>query len=57
MTDSTRKILGGLSFAGFLFVGWLAIQFTGMSEMNAWADLPPLVRPPSQLVMHIPVGM
>ena len=41
MTDSTRKILRGLSFAGFLFVGWLAIQFTGMSEMNAWAGTPP----------------
>ena len=40
MTDSTRKILRGLSLAGFLLVGWLAIQFTHMSEMNVWAGSP-----------------
>ena len=37
MTDLTRKILRGLSFVGFLLVGWLSIQLTHMSEMNAWA--------------------
>ena len=37
MTGSTLKILRGFSFAGFLLVGWLAIPFTHMSEMNAWA--------------------
>jgi len=37
MTDLTRKILRGLSLLGFLLVGWLAIQLTHMSEMNAWA--------------------
>lgn len=37
MTDSTRKILRGFSFAVFLLAGWLAIQFTHLSEMNAWA--------------------
>jgi mono/diheme cytochrome c family protein len=37
MTDLTRKILRGLSLVGFLLVGWLAIQLTHMSEMNAWA--------------------
>jgi cytochrome c553 len=37
MTDSTRKILRGISLACFLLVSWLAIQFTHMSEMNAWA--------------------
>ena len=37
MTDSTRKILRRLSLAGFLLVGWLAILFTQMSDMNAWA--------------------
>jgi len=37
MTDSTRKILRRLSLAGFLLVGWLAIQFVHLSEMNAWA--------------------
>jgi len=41
MTDSTRKILRGLSLAGFLLVGLLASQFTQMSEMNAWAGSPP----------------
>ncbi len=40
MTDSMRKILRGLSLAGFLLVGWLAIEFTHMSEMNAWAEVP-----------------
>ena len=39
-TDSTYKILRGLSLAGFLLVGWLAIQFTQMYEMNAWAGSP-----------------
>jgi len=37
MTDLTRKILRGLSLVGFLLVGCLAIQFTHLSEMNAWA--------------------
>ena len=37
MTDLTRKILKGLSLAGFLLVGWLAILFTQMPDMNAWA--------------------
>jgi len=32
-----RKLLRDLSLAGFILVGWLAIQFTHMSEMNAWA--------------------
>ena len=41
MTDSMRKILRGFSFAGFLLVGWLAIGFTHMPEMNAWAEAPP----------------
>jgi mono/diheme cytochrome c family protein len=40
MTDSTRKILRGLSLAGFLLVGWLAIQFTQMFDMNVWAASP-----------------
>ena len=37
MTDLTRKIFKGFSLAGFLLVGWLAILFTQMSDMNAWA--------------------
>jgi len=37
VNDSMRKILRGLSLAGILLVGWLAIQFTHMSEMNVWA--------------------
>ena len=41
MTDSTRKILKGLSLAGFLLVGWLASQFTQMSDMSVWAGSPP----------------
>ena len=41
MTDPTRKILRGLSLAGFLLAGCLAIQLTHMSEMNAWAGSPP----------------
>lgn len=41
MTDLTRKILRGLSLAGFLLVGWLASQFTQMSDMNVWAGSPP----------------
>jgi mono/diheme cytochrome c family protein len=41
MTDLTRKILRGLSFVGFLLVGWLSIQLTHMSEMNVWAGSTP----------------
>jgi hypothetical protein len=41
VTDSMRKILRGLSLACFLLVGWLAIQFTPVFEMNAWAGSPP----------------
>jgi len=41
MTDSTRKMLRGLILAGFLLVGLPTIQFTHMSEMNAWAGSPP----------------
>jgi mono/diheme cytochrome c family protein len=37
-----RKILRGLSLAGLLLVGLLAIQFTYISQMNAWADSPTL---------------
>ena len=37
MTDPTRKILRGLSLAGFLLMSLQAIQLTHMSEMNAWA--------------------
>lgn len=37
MTDSTRRILRGLSLAGFLLVGWPATNLLYMSEMNAWA--------------------
>lgn len=37
MTDSKRRILRGFSFAGFFLMGWLAIQFIHLSEMNAWA--------------------
>ena len=40
-TDVRRKILRGLSLAGFFLVSWLVIQFTDMSEMNAWAGSPP----------------
>jgi hypothetical protein len=40
-TDLKRSILRGFSFAGFFLVGWLAIQFTHMSGMNAWAGSPP----------------
>ena len=29
VSDLTRKILRGLSFVGFLSVGWLAIGFNG----------------------------
>ena len=32
---------GWLSFFSILLVGWLAIQFIHMSEMNAWASSPP----------------
>ena len=37
MTDSKRKILRGFSFTSFFLVGWLAIQFVHLPEMNAWA--------------------
>ena len=37
LTDPMRKFLRELSLAGFILVGWLAIQFTHMSGMNAWA--------------------
>jgi len=40
VTDSMRKILRGLSLAGLLLVGLLAIQFTPVFEMNAWAGSP-----------------
>ena len=40
MAGSARKILRGFSFAGFLLVGWSAIQFAHMSEMNTWAGSP-----------------
>jgi len=32
---------GWLNFFSILLVGWLAIQFIHMSEMNAWAGSPP----------------
>jgi len=38
--DLRRKILRGLSLAGFLLVGCLGIQFIEISEMNAWAGSP-----------------
>ena len=37
MTDWKRGILRGFSFVGFFLVGWLAIQFVHLPEMNAWA--------------------
>ena len=37
VTDSMRKILRGISLAGFLLVGLLASQFIHLSDMNAWA--------------------
>ena len=40
MTDLTRKVLRGLSFAGFLLGGWFAIQLTHIFETNAWAGTP-----------------
>ena len=42
MTDSKRKILRGFSFTSFFLVGWLAIQFVHLPEMNAWAGSLPL---------------
>lgn len=42
MNDLTRRILRGLSLAGFLLVGLLARQLTHISEMNAWAGSPAL---------------
>ena len=41
VTDSVRKIIRGLSLAGFLLVALLVNQFTHMSKMNAWAGSPP----------------
>jgi hypothetical protein len=41
LTDPMRKLLRELSLAGFILVGWLAIQYTHMSGMNAWAASPP----------------
>jgi mono/diheme cytochrome c family protein len=41
MTDSTGKILRGLSLAGLLLAGLLVSQFTHISEMNAWAGSMP----------------
>lgn len=38
--DLIRKILRGLSLAGFLLVGCLVLQFIAISEMNAWAGSP-----------------
>ena len=40
-TDSVRKIIRGLSLAGFLLMALLVNQFTHMSKMNAWASSPP----------------
>ena len=40
-TDVRRKILRGLSLAGFFLAGCLVIQFIEISEMNAWAGSPP----------------
>ena len=40
MHDSILKTLRGFSLAGFLFMGCLAIQFTDMIAMNAWAGTP-----------------
>lgn len=37
MTDSKRGILREFSFAGFFLVGWLAIEFIHLPEINAWA--------------------
>ncbi|MEK6642260.1 MAG: cytochrome c [Nitrospirota bacterium] len=42
MTDSKRKILRRFSFTSFFLVGWLAIQFVHLPEMNAWAGSLPL---------------
>jgi mono/diheme cytochrome c family protein len=33
---------GWLNFFSILLVGWLAIQFVPLSQMNAWADSPPV---------------
>ena len=37
MTDSKRRILRGFFFVGFFLVGWLAIEFIHLPEINAWA--------------------
>jgi cytochrome c553 len=39
-TDQMNKT-GWLNFFSILLVGWLAIQFIHMSDMNAWAGSPP----------------
>ena len=44
MTDSTRRILRGLSLAGFFLVGWSAIQVIHLSEMNVWAGSLPSIQ-------------
>ena len=41
VTESMRKILRGLTFAGFLLAGCWATQFAEIAEMNAWAGSPP----------------
>ena len=44
VTDSMPKLLRGVYLAGFFLVGWLAIQFTHLSEMSAWAGPPPSLK-------------
>ena len=46
MTESKRRILRGFSFAGFCLVGWLAVEFIHLPEMNAWAGSPPPSKSP-----------
>jgi cytochrome c553 len=46
MTESKRRILRGFSFAGFSLVGWLAVEFIHLPEMNAWAGSPPPSKSP-----------
>jgi len=41
VADSMRKLLRGLSLAGFLVVSLLASELIHLSEMNAWAASPP----------------
>ena len=40
ITSSTRRIFRKHSRAAFVLVGWFAIQFTGLSALNAWAGTP-----------------